>query len=121
MKDKPITKFAELSKNVLFSAIAACFKDSFVDGYMVTDLLPLEKRDRSGELGREEYVVRFHRDFFRDVRKPPEESAFLFIRREDAKVLIKALEKLPEEERGIDYEGDGNGTIYKRLRRTFGI
>ena len=111
-KDQEPVRYAELSNAVLFKAVAASFKEEFMAGYRVTDVVPLPHRERA-EIGREDWVVRMSRDFHAALRPEPTYD-FLYLTADDAAKLLAGLEKLPADERGI-----GTGGIYDRLKAKF--
>jgi hypothetical protein len=103
-------RYAELTAAVLGEAARAAFKQEFVDGYRVTDIIPMEKRER-GEIGRGDFIVRMARDYHADNR-PPRKYGFVYVDADEAFKLIALLEKLPPAERG---------DIYDRLKADFKV
>jgi hypothetical protein len=102
LDNKDPVRYGELTAPVLAEAARAAFKTDFVEGYRVTDIIPMEKRER-GDIGRGDFLIRMARDFYADTR-PPRKYGFFYIDADEAFNLIALLEKLPPAERGDLYD-----------------
>lgn len=102
LDNKEPVRYGELTAPVLAEAVRAAFKKEFVEGYRMTDIIPMERSER-GDIGRGDFIIRMTRDFHADNR-PPRKYGFFYIDADEAFKLIALLEKLPPAERGDIYD-----------------
>lgn len=118
-KGEETTKFLEVTRSVLFKAIRAIFKREVMDGFYITDLLPLDQRERS-DIGRGEWVIRMARDYHANVMpNTPPDYSFLYVTAEEAAVLLRGLEQLIPLGSDAEVEMFGPDGIGTRIKQEF--
>lgn len=114
VKPEEFTRYLEISNAVLYKAIRAAFKRAATEGFFITDLLRLDRKERN-DISREDWVIRLQRELMPELRAGKEvKYTFMYMEADEAAKLLDGLEKLTAEERGV-----GTGGIYDRLIEEF--